>query len=201
MVVNSNPCNRPNVEICRCVGFVLKAVPSLVAMQQFRYCLSALFRLNTVVHSCETLTGRARGSGISSLPNITNVDTALAQPADSARAKSSAFKSLKRCPFCPYTHCLLSILPPPRRTHPSSTILHTSRRPGEQRRSKLTYVHIANGNTTHFCGLEGSEEGVGEKVGWRKSRWARVEVTKFKRHTNSPRWVCVVITSVCRGFA
>lgn len=105
------------------------------------------------------------------------------------------------CHFCPYTHCLLSILPPPRRTHVSSTILHTSRRPGEQRRSKLTYVHIANGNTTHFCGLEGSEEGVGEKVGWRKSRWARVEVTKFKRHTNSPRWVCVVVTSVCRGFA
>lgn len=29
----------------------------------------------------------------------------------------------------------------------------------------------------------------------------RVEVTKFKRHTNSPRWVCVVVTSVCRGFA
>ena len=87
------------------------------------------------------------------------------------------------------------------KTNPSITILHTSRRPGEQKRSNLTYVHIANGNTTHFCGLEGSEEGVGEKVGWRKSRWARVEVTKFKRHTNWPRWVCVVVTSVCRGFA
>lgn len=53
MAVNANPCGRPNVEICRCVGFVLKAVPSLVALQQFRYVLSTLFRLNTEVQSGE----------------------------------------------------------------------------------------------------------------------------------------------------
>lgn len=58
--------------------------------------------------------------------------------------------------------------------------------------SEDTYVHIANGNTTHFGDLC---EGVGiERVVGREVEVGRVEVeeSKISRHTNSrPGWVAL----------
>jgi hypothetical protein len=78
------------------------------------------------------------------------------------------------------------------KTNPSIILNHADRPTTRQSEAinfvKDTYVHIANGNTTHFCGLEGSEEGVGERVGWRKSRWAGSKSQNSRDTQTRPVW-------------
>lgn len=121
-------------------------------------------------------------------------------PAKPEISNHSECPSVARLPVCLLP---LSLLPPPRRI---PSIIHNHAQQPTTRRTEVIkfegHLRPHRERKHHpFLRSRGVRRGRRGKSRLAEVEVGRVEVTKFKRHTNSPRWVCVVVTSVCRGFA